>query len=167
MNLHQFFVGRAIVFAVLFVLGLGFLAYKAYVPHAEAPAPAGIGTSTQQDAAIAAPPAFVWQYEEADSRNGDGNPETDVFLEARYRDGSVERKLIDTTHASCAAVPEIEVDSLRGTTNIQCYGAGLGYRFKITKGADAYLVQRQEFEEGSPEYEPPVQAYEVVARFPL
>lgn len=110
---------------------------------------------------------FSWSYEEADSLNPDGMPETDIYLEAVYGDGARERVMIDTVPSSCNALPDADSDSLPGSTTVQCYGAGLGYRYKVTRGEDAYLVQRQEFEEATPEYEPVPQNYEVIAELAL
>lgn len=111
------------------------------------------------------PPVFVWQYQEAKTLNGDGNPETDIFLEVKYPNGKIQTKLIDTTPGSCNDLPNLEPDTLLNTTNIQCYSAGLGYRYKIIKGENSYLVERQTFEEGLPDYNPPSYKYEVVDEF--
>lgn len=112
-------------------------------------------------------PSFAWKFVPAISLNLDGNPETNIFLEAKYEDGTVQNKLIDTTPGSCNDLPDTEDDSLPNTTNIQCYSAGLGYKFKITKGESSYLVQRLTFEEGQPDYVPPLYLYEVIAEFPF
>ena len=110
---------------------------------------------------------FVWKYEKANSLNPDGNPQTKVFLEAKYFNGKVESKLIDTTDGSCNDLPEKEAGSVPNGANIQCYYAGLGYRYKITKGIDSYQVQRKAFEEALPNHTPPLYKYEVVAEFPF
>lgn len=104
-------------------------------------------------------PVFTWKFESADSLNGDGNPNTNVFLEAKYSNGEVISKLIEVSHGSCNQLPYSE--------DVQCYGAGLGFKFRITKGEKSYLIEKQEFEEGSPDYNPPVQEYKVIAEFPL
>lgn len=102
---------------------------------------------------------FHWSYEADDTLNPDGMPNTNVFLEATYSDGDIRREMIDTVASSCNVLPDSDV--------IQCYGAGLGYRFRVTKGIDSYLVQRQEFEEGTPDVEPTPQEYETVTEFSL
>lgn len=112
-------------------------------------------------------PTFTWKFEPADTLNGDGNPNTNVFLDAKYSDGEVTSKLIQVSHGSCNELPDADSDSLLGTTNVQCYGAGFGFTFKITKGENSYLVMKKEFEEGSPDYDPPEQSYEVVSEFPF
>lgn len=110
---------------------------------------------------------FDWIFEEADTLNGDGNPNTNVFLYAKYDDGEVVQKLIQVSHGSCNELPDADADSVPNTTNVQCYGAGFGFTFKITKGENSYLVMKKEFEEGSPDYDPPEQEYKVVSEFPL
>ncbi len=112
-------------------------------------------------------PVFAWSYKKATSLNPDGMPNTDVFLTVNYGNGVTQTKLIDTTPGSCNDLPDRDADSVPNSTNIQCYAAGLGYRFKITKGSLAYLVQRKEFEEGTPESKPTTQKYQVVAEIPF
>lgn len=156
MTLKHLLIGLLIVGALIG----GFYAFNNYIyneKQAEGPAPV---VSTE-------PPTFAWRFEEAKTLNGDGNPNTNVFLDAKYSDGEVESKLIQVSHGSCNALPDVESDSLSGTTNVQCYGAGFGFVFKITKGEKSYLVMKKELEEGSPDFEPPVQEYKVVVEFPL
>lgn len=165
MTLRGFFMGRAVVFTLLLVLGIGVYAYKAYRPSdqtsevAPPEAPESVESSE--------PPTFTWRFGESESLNLDGLPETDVFLEAKYSGGAVQSKLIDTTPGSCNALPDPDAGSIPGSDTIQCYSAGLGYRFKVTRGESSYLVQRKTFEEASPDYDPPSYEYEVVAEFSL
>lgn len=112
-------------------------------------------------------PFFTWRYEKAESLNLDGIPETNIFLEVKYPNGEVSKKLIDTTPSSCNDLPESSPDSVPNSTNAQCYGAGLGYTFKIIKGEESYLVMRKKFEEGLPNYEPPTYQFEQVSEFPF
>lgn len=112
-------------------------------------------------------PIFTWRYEKAESLNLDGIPETNIFLEVRYPNGAVENTLVDTTPGSCNELPDSTSDSVLNSTNIQCYSAGLGYVFKITKGPESYLVLRKTFEEALPDQTPPTYKYEVVVEFPL
>ena len=112
-------------------------------------------------------PVFIWKYEKDDSFNLDGNPKTNVFLEAKYSNGEIQNKLIDTTPGGCNDLPDADKDSVPNSTNIQCYYAGLGYRYKITKGEKLYLVERKTFEEASPNYKPPFNEYKVISEFPL
>lgn len=162
MNIRRFFVGRAIGFVVLFGIALlvaGFYALNSYIykeKQGDVEVVSGVGVN-----------AFAWRFEQAESLNLDGIPETNIFLDTTYQSGEVQTRLIDTVPSSCNEVPDAESDSVEGTTNIQCYGAGLGYRFKITRNDDSYLVKRKTFEEATPDYNPPVYEYETVMEFPI
>lgn len=162
MTLRNFFTGRAIVFSLLLAIGLGVYLFSVYFPDA-----LGGGSSTQENPESNVSVVFTWKYEDDDALNPDGVPQTNVILEAVYPEGAVERKQIDTVPSSCSDLPELEDGSVLHATSIQCYGAGLGSRYKVTKGETAYLIQRKIFEEATPDYSPPPQAYEVVAEFPL
>lgn len=150
-----------IVLLLIAALVAGFYALNNYIYEEKQ----GDGIVTQPSQTET--PTFTWRFEPADTLNGDGNPNTDVFLDAKYSNGEVRSKLIQVSHGSCNELPDADSDSLSGTTNVQCYGAGFGFTFKITKGENSYLVMKKEFEEGSPDYDPPVQSYEVVSEFPF
>jgi hypothetical protein len=111
-------------------------------------------------------PVFAWKYNEADSLSPDGTPETIIILSVTYSDGKVETKTIDTIAGGCNELSD-SIDSVPGSKSMQCYSAGLGYRFKITKGNTSYLIERKTFEEALPDYNPPSYEYKVVAEFPL
>lgn len=162
MDLRKFYIGRIVGVAILlFVVGIvgGFYALNNYI------------YKEKQGGTMLVPfsgtPTFVWKYESADTLNLDGIPNTNIYLEVVYEDVVVEKRLIDTTPGSCNDLPDTESDTLENSTNIQCYSAGLGYRFKITKGMDGYLVERKTFEEALPDYAPPVYEYEVISEFPF
>jgi hypothetical protein len=162
MNLRKFFVGRAIGFIIFIIVGLSFWGYKTYFSdnsNTVAPVP-----STKDSTE---PPTFTWKYEKADSLNLDGLPNTNISLEVKYQDDTTQTKLIDTSGGGCNDLPDRESDSALNSTVAQCYGAGLGYRFKVVKGENAYQVERIKFEEALPDYTPPAYKYEVVAEFPL
>lgn len=162
MDQRKFFVTRGVGFAVIIVLAVCFFLYKKYIsPHVNTiSTPEGNISSTID-------PVFLWSYKKDISLNLDGQPNTIIFLEAKYDNNSILTKTIDSTPGSCNDLPESDRDSLLGTINIQCYSAGLGYRFKIIKGEEEYLVLRKTFEESLPAYTPPVYEYEVVASFPF
>lgn len=155
MTTKEFFTGRAIVFTVLLVLIGGLVVYQSSsVPQ---------GTETQHEAVV-----FVWSYEKANSNDLDGFPNTNVVLAVTYSDGSVIRRVVDTTPGGCNELSdERAADSVAGLETTQCYSAGGGHLYKVTKGSDAYQVQRKAFEEGQPDYTPPEYQYEVIAEFPL
>ncbi len=162
MTLTKFFVGRAVVVSILLALGLGVFVYKTYFTT-----PVNTEVPTQGNTTQVEPLAFIWRYEKASTLNSDGLPKTNVFLEAVYPNGSIDRKLIDTRDGGCNDLPDSDADSVAISHDAQCYAAGLGYHYKVTKGETSYLVQRKKFEEASPDYTPPVSAYEVVGEFAL
>ena len=161
MTLKEFFLGRTFVFGMLLLAGLGVVFYMTHGADTEQATvtelPRREGTAT---------PVFTWRYAEGSSLNLDGIPETDVFLEVRYPDGSLESQKVDTVPGGCNELADADDDHAPMSTVIQCYSAGLGYRYKVSKGEREYFVQRKKFEEASPEYEPPFYDYQVIARFP-
>lgn len=160
MTTSQFFKGRAIGFSIVIIIALAFFAYKKYTSGAIPPEP--VATTTVQNTEL---PVFTRKTEYSDSKNLDGLPKTKLSLEAKYADGTIQTKHIDTPDGSCNALDDREADQLASTTIFQCYAAGFGYRYKIVKGENSYVVMRKSFEEGSPEYNPPEQVYEAVAEF--
>lgn len=154
------------------MVGAGIFSYYAFIaPDTTSPA-SNTPTETVTASATTTPsttatPKFEWRFAQASSLNPDGNPKTDVYLAATYDNEVTHSKLIATTDGGCAALPDAEKDSVTGAETIQCYYAGHGYRFKVTKAATAYQIQQKEFEEGSPEYTPPNLPYKVIAELPL
>lgn len=160
MTLKEFFLGRALVLLVVLFLGFAFFVYQAYfTARTPEPVPDPVVQQSTQ------PPTFAWTFEDDDMLNPDGNPQTNIFLEATYSDGTLRKELIDTVPSSCTTLPDPEEGSVPNTSAVQCYGAGLGYVYKITEGEQSYRVERKQFEEASPEYEPPVSEYEVIAEW--
>ncbi|MDQ5883517.1 MAG: hypothetical protein QG654_431 [Patescibacteria group bacterium] len=113
------------------------------------------------------PKSLKWKFEDSDSLNLDGLPNTDVFVEVSYESGETRTLLVDTQSGGCNALDISDKDNALGSKNAQCYGAGLGFTYKITKGEDSYLVKRKQFEEALPGYNPPVTEYEVVLEIPF
>lgn len=149
-----------VVFVLLILLGfISYFFYSKNISRETGSEPVSVANTSSV--------SFAWKYEKAQSLNLDGLPETNVFLEATYPKGEIERKLVDTTPGGCNDLPEVDQDSVSGSANAQCYSAGLGYRYKITRGPQKYLVMRKTFEEGLPDYTPPPYEYEVVAEFTL
>lgn len=109
-------------------------------------------------------PTFVWGFKDDDSLNLDGMPRTNIYLDAVYAE-TKDRTLIDTVDGGCTVLEEIEAGSAVATA--QCYWAGLGFRYKVVQGAASYQVQRQRFEESSPDYAAPEFEYETIVESPL
>lgn len=107
-------------------------------------------------------PIFKWRYEEFE---GEYFFKSRIFLDVTYPNGAIDTKLIDTIDGGCADAPEQNEAVAPHSTKILCYYAGLGHYFKVIKGGNSYLVQRKIFEEATPDYTPPVQKYETVAKF--
>lgn len=160
-----FFGGRAVGFLVLIALGLCFFLYKTYNKESQSAVVVTTPEPNVDDSKGA--PVFRWKYEADDSLNGDGLPQTNVFLEASYSSLKKASKLIATVPGSCNDLPDREKDSAPNSSVAQCYAAGYGDLFKVIKGERSYVVMRKVFEEGSPEYDPPVQPYKVVLEIPL
>ena len=156
---------RGIVFGIVIVIGIIFFAYKAYAPVSPEPV---VPVTPVQDTAVLStePPVFAWKFEYDVTKNLDGLPQTNVILVATYDTEKVSKR-VATVPGGCNDLQEKEKDSVPNSTVAQCYAAGAGDRFKVVKGPDSYLVMKKVFEEGSPEYNPPVQPYEMVAEFPL
>ena len=169
MEPHKFFTRRTIGFSILLVIGglvISFYALNNYI-YKEKQGNAVVTPIMIQGENKYEALSFIWSYEKDKTLNPDGQPQNNIFLEVKYANGVEEKKLIDTTPGSCNDLPDKEADSVPDSTNIQCYYAGLGYRFKITKKENLYLVQRKTFEEALPDYDHPKYKYEVVSEFPL
>lgn len=163
MTTKEFFTGKAIVFTIALVLVLGFIIFRTSPDSQEAQTPEPSAQTANSEAV-----AFAWSYEKANSNNLDGLPNTNVVLAVTYSDGSVIRKVVDTTPGGCNELSdERAADSVAGLETTQCYSAGGGHLYKVTRGSDAYQVERKAFEEGQPDYTPPAYEYEVIAEFPL
>ncbi len=107
-------------------------------------------------------PTFSWQYTPIDNQDF---PKTRITLTATYPDSTTISKEIDTPDGSCNDYSNPDTDTYSQSTMIICYAAGLGHYYKVVEQDDVYLVMRKTFEEGSPEYNPPQQQFETIARF--
>lgn len=108
------------------------------------------------------PPTFAWSYrafEEAEI------PRTAISLTAAWPDGTLRTQLIDTIEGGCDEQADPGDDVYAGSTEILCYYAGLGRYYKVVEADGAYEVRRKEFEEASPEYDPPLQDFVTIATF--
>lgn len=107
-------------------------------------------------------PAFAWTYREFEQEE---IPRTAISLEATYPDGTTLTKEIDTIEGGCNEYPEPDADVYPASTEIICYYAGFGRYYKVVEGEGGFLVQRKEFEEAAPDYDPPVQEFATLVRF--
>ncbi len=140
---------------LLIILGIGYLLIDYFFP-AESNETTQLNEEDERPA-----PSFEWRFEEADSLNPDGGNQTNIYLAVNNED-----KLIDTVDGSCS---ELEGEKYEGdvsdTGKVQCYYAGLGQNYRITKNEDAYLVERKFIEEGLPDIVPPPEEWEIIEQF--
>lgn len=143
---------------IVIVLAIAILAIAAYV---------GLEQYKSTDIKQAPLVTFTWRYQEG-ALNLDGIPGTKIFLDAMYANDKVLSKEIDEVDGSCNEIlpSEEDTDIVEGSSKIQCYAAGLGQWFKITKGENSYEVMRKIFEEALPDSTSPAYQYEPVAEFP-
>ncbi len=117
------------------------------------------GTSTN------ATTTFAWRFEEAQTNNLDGIPQTNIYLTIEHSNKKIEQR-VDTVDGSCS---EMEGEKYEGdvsdTGNIQCYAAGLGQQYRITQSKYVFFVERKLFEEALPDTVAPVYEWEVVKEF--
>jgi len=107
-------------------------------------------------------PTFSWSYrgfENADI------PYTEISLTASYADGAPVTKVIETVEGNCNVYEEGDTDVYERSEMIICYYAGFGRYYKVVQNGEKYLVQRKEFEEASPDYNPPVDIYRTLQTF--
>jgi len=161
MTSNKFFTGKGIGFLILIILGLVFFIFKTYLYNTNNKEVRPLAQNTNNTEVM----FFEWKYEKATSLNLDGNPETNIFLEVGYSDGTMQGRLIDTVPMGCNDLPDSKEIVAPNSYVAQCYGAGLGYWYKVTQGENSYLVERKKFEEAIPDYEPPVYQYEIISEF--
>ncbi len=166
MNTRTFFVGRAIVFLGIMIIVLGVVVYTQYfAPNKNTNEPAVSTTETLTPSSE--PTAFAWKFEEDDSLNLDGMPQTNVVLEVTYADSSVNTFPVETVSGGCNTLSDSKNDSVAGVPDVQCYAAGLGQRYQLVTTTAAYEVRRKIFEEALPDYESPNYQYETLLTIPL
>lgn len=163
---------RQIIIAVIAIfLVLGALAALAHVMRADRDArpvagdsaalgneqPAAAGSRTSRGA-----PTFAWSYR---SVEGGEIPHSEIYLTARYGDGTQDERKIDTIEGSCNEYAEPDADIYAKSQMIICYYAGLGRYYKVVEQPEGFEVMRRQFEEGTPDTEPARQPFETVATF--
>lgn len=156
MTLRTYFIDRAVIGAFVLVLFGG-----GYYLYATAPEPvAPPGSMPLRNNAT----AFVWQFEPNNaSSTPDGFPQTNVFVEVKYPSNIARKIFVETVPMSCNELDEVAMDAVAGSKEMQCYAAGRGYRYKITKGEESYLIQRMAFEEALPDQPAPSHDYHVIS----
>jgi len=123
--------------------------------------------NTNEETTLAPISTFQWSFEQADTLNLDGQAQTNVYLLATYENGKSERKLIDTVDGSCSELPGKYEGDVSDTGKVQCYAAGLGQQYRITKPANSYVIEGKLFEEALPDSKPADYKWESVAEFSL
>lgn len=154
------------LFSATLLIGLGlilvaFLTYAFYpMPDRESEA---ILRGEPAGAALRAKQTFAWSFR---SFEIDGIPRTAISLTARDIAGaSSVTKDIDEIEGGCNDYPEPDADLYQYSTMIICYYAGLGRYYKVVESGTGFAVMRLVFEEAGPDYDPPIQQYEVIERF--
>lgn len=107
-------------------------------------------------------PTFTWTYREFDA---EFDVKSDITLTATYPDGTKHSRMIETIEGGCNEYSSPDKDVYAKSKMIMCYYAGFGRYYKVVKDDAGYAVMRKEFEEGSPDYNPPVQVFKEVNRF--
>jgi hypothetical protein len=106
---------------------------------------------------------FAWSYTTSEK---DNIPYTTIRLTASSVGKEPVTKEIDTIEGGCNEYEDRDTDVYQNSIMIICYYAGLGRYYKVVEEDDGgYAVQRKVFEEGSPDYVPPEQNFETIARF--
>lgn len=137
------------------LVAVGFLVGSSVAPEDTAPAPEAAAPARGE-------PKFTWEYR---SFEREEIPRTAVTAVATYGNGDRETREAGEVDGSCDIEPGgAEAIGVRAEV-ILCYYAGGGSYFMIVEESGGYAVQRRDFDEGSPDYEPPVLPFETVARF--
>lgn len=159
MDARRFFVGKGIGFLVLAVVLSGwFLFFTDSTPSAQVPDEEVAATSTVPRGK----PTFEWSYKPFEK---EGIPYTAISLTAKYENGTSDTKQVDEIDGGCNTYEGQDTDVYAGSTVIICYYAGFGRYYKVVESEGKYEVKRKEFEEASPEYDPPVLPYETITTF--
>ena len=143
------------IIAILAIAGtMHVISSREREPSMDTPVPAA-----PDEAAERTVEGFAWDLADVEDSEYD---ETEVTLIVRYDDGTSQRIGADTVEGSCYD-EDVETALAPGSTQITCYYAGLGHKFRVLDSDDAYLLQMRVFEEAGPDYAPPVQEFETIA----
>jgi hypothetical protein len=103
---------------------------------------------------------FEWSSQSKDM-DEKGIVWTDVYLMVAHADGTNEKKYIASVQGSCNDIDADEPLAL-GSSVFQCYAAGFGDKFRVMDSGDAYLLQRQEFQEATPDDTSPLPEFKTI-----
>lgn len=150
-----------LAFLVIAIIGLaGYDAFRAEpVATRESPDPFPIPARIY----IGEQPMFTWKYRSFEKND---MLYTEISIIATSAEGgpAITRK-VDTIEGSCNSYETPDADVYPKSDMIICYYAGLGHYYKVVNQGGKFLVQRKEFEEASPDYNPPIQSFEAIAEF--
>ncbi len=119
-------------------------------------------TTKPTPATVVKQPTFTWSFRK--TPRGD-IAMTEITLTAAYPAGAKVAKIIETIEGECNEYSSPNTDVYAKSKMIMCYYAGIGRYYKVVKDNTGYAVMRKEFEEASPDYNPPVQEFKEVNRF--
>lgn len=109
----------------------------------------------------AKPVSFTWDTKIVTDKPETGTVESQVNLIATFADKSTQKVEVGVFGGSCN-LQDIDVKLALNSKQLTCYFAGAGDNFRVVEANGKFMVQRQEFEEGSPDYNPPIQKFETV-----
>ncbi len=148
------------IIVIVILVVAGFAGYFATKNSTETPIPEK--NNQEKDWALLGAPTFEWKYAPFEK---DFIPYNVISLVATYPDGATRVKEIDTIEGGCNEYVNPDKDVYLKSTEIICYYAGFGRYYKVVEEGKEYLVKRKEFEEASPDHNPPVQDFMVIERF--
>ncbi len=105
---------------------------------------------------------FEWVYESKGEK--EGIPQTTINLVGHHMDGTTETNHVDDIEGRCNEYANPDKNVYKGSTEIICYYAGFGRYYKVVQSGERYLVQRKEFEEAGPDYNPPIQQFKTIVQ---
>lgn len=126
------------------------------------PEPIVESTEEEKDWTLLGAPTFEWTYAPFEK---DFIPYNVVSLTATYPGSETRTKEIDTIEGGCNEYVNPDKDVYPKSTEIICYYAGFGRYYKVVPEGSEYLVKRKEFEEASPDYNPPIPDFMTIEKF--
>ena len=90
---------------------------------------------------------------------------TTLSLTATYQNKSKTTKVIGTVQGTCNVYDDRDANAYKASEMIICYSAGAGTYYKVVQNGNSYNIQKKDFEEASPSYNPPARSYATVVTF--